>query len=426
MISVRDEDFSRITDLLKQSTIHEQEDREYIDKLNNQKFDIDYLQFQTPQKHSGNQSLRNTTFQRGQQPKTRAKTWGIPYFSRSQKENENPEADGLNNEPLKPRDAGERAATLNLPNENTVRGVSGRFPKFTLNNTSQARTSTSEKDLPSRVLDESLLRNDLEHRQMQKVIKTITDQLTANNQQLDTLRASTIKDSERAQELKSQVLQLARLLSTALEERRDAIEYAFVKDQEALDLRTQLSRERRKNIKLMDMLLELQRRDSTTSHRNTASRPDSKDDAADTTITTNFLPPKQQPDIYDFNYYMRNKNKDKNSMERKPLNDLFDSLPMSRDLNKRPVPQEFDREKVQTYLNMLRRQAYEIQLRYGDSRPLTSIMDALDNAPNSRYRSAYLTLANILQHQLILLRLPDTTQVTTFIQTIESLLSMIP
>ncbi|KAF5092367.1 hypothetical protein D0Z00_004616 [Geotrichum galactomycetum] len=85
----------------------------------------------------------------------------------------------------------------------------------------------------------------------------------------------------------------------------------------------------------------------------------------------------------------------------------------------------FDRDQAYAILKTLRRQAYELQLRYGDSKPMTAVTDALDRAPSSRHRTDYAPLAATLQQQLILLQLPETPQVAGFIAKIRDLLAMI-
>jgi hypothetical protein len=430
------------------------------------------------------------------------------------------------------------------PNESTFRGLPGRFPK------SMSETHKDEDDpfvSTKNILEDASFLNydnalgdnydlnfhgntkntDLKFKQFQKrpatpgparrqtnspavdektqaLFQTIADQLLENNKNLAHLKQNTSLQKQEFLlqniELREQVAECAQLLKIALEERQNAVDYAYEKDQECLALKTQLAEERRKNIRLMELAMQTQ---------NPAM-------GATTTTTTNENYDFTRRRLYNFsNFDANNNNKinndnNVNGTERLGANRPFNNstrgeLPnnprqpaytfkrstkpastleepfgqagtvqsrysnnSNRDLhNTRPTSlfrqrtttesaevgdrrtnrdrlsayqprgasthsmgngrdsTTFDRDHAYRILKALRRQAYELQLRYGDSKPMTAVTDALDRAPSSRHQTDYASLAATLQQQLILLQLPETPQVAGFIAKIRELLAMI-
>lgn len=185
---------------------------------------------------------------------------------------------------------------------------------------------------------------------MKKFVNGIMNQLLENNQQLSTLRTVTKKDFEKTEELKQQMAQCVRLLTTALEERREALEFAYMKDQENSLLKAQLSEERRKNIKLMKVVLE-------AKGKKTQAEP------------------------------------------------------------------SFDRDKVQSIITALGKLARDPVLRY--SRPIQTMASSLRRAPRSQRIEDYAELKSTLQHQLILLKLPESKELDAFLTQVKNLLALI-
>lgn len=561
-VAVKEEDFSRITDLLKASnnttSFNEQElhdllrdeeaqqqrDGYYHNKATNDRRAF----FETPQKQlfgariggilktpgTANNRQKNVSFAPGNTQ------FSNPLYSSSLE-------NSVLNPPLHQQQQQEEARppiTPLKPNESTFRGLPGRFPK------SMSGINKDEDDpfvSTKNILDDASFLNhdnalggnynfnihdnkrntDLKLNPFQKrpatpgparrktsspavdektqaLFQTIANQLLENNKNLAHLKQNTSLQKQEFLlqniELREQVAECAQLLKTALEERQNAVDYAYEKDQECLALKTQLAEERRKNIRLMEVVMQTQ---------NPAT-------GATTTTTTN--------ENYDFarrrpytfsNFDANNKiNNDKNVLGTEKLgynrpfnNPTRSELPTNprqpaytfkrstkpastleepfgrastvqshyannndRDIpNTRPTslfrsqttgsaevgandyrrtnrdrlsayqlrgasthPMEigrdsttFDRDQAYAILKTLRRQAYELQLRYGDSKPMTAITDALDRAPSSRHRTDYAPLTTTLQQQLILLQLPETPQVAGFIAKIRELLAMI-
>lgn len=426
------------------------------------------------------------------------------------------------------------------PNESTFRGLPGRFPKSMseahkinddddpfvstknilddasfldkderlehkydfgyvadFNNTGfksnrfQKRPATpSSKPGPTRQQTDSVVTDE----KTQLLLQTITDQLLENNKNLAHLKqnSSTQKQEFLLQniELREQVAECARLLKEALEERQNAVDYAYEKDQECITLKAQLAQERRKNIRLMEVVMQTQGTSTTTTNENydfTRRRPykfsttNTNDNAnahepnilGSNRLFNNFTrgePPNNskqpsytfkrstrpastipnlasQPNTTQRHYANKIENQNirpkslfgQSRTTTSGIGDVYSYRQTNRDrfstYQSRGAGNNaegssrgtttFDRDQVYSILKTLRRQAYELQLRYGDSKSMTTITDALDRAPSSRYQADYASLAATLQQQLILLQLPETPQVAGFIAKIRELLEII-
>lgn len=236
------------------------------------------------------------------------------------------------------------------PNESTFRGIPGRFPASPWVAKENVPPETLERDhYATTASGKSHSRPEVNN--MKKLVNSITAELLENNQQLSTLRKATKQDFDKTEKLKSQMAECVRLLTTALEERREALDFAYAKDQENSDLKAQLSEERRKNIKLMKAMME------------TRGQP----------------------------------------------------LP--------PMKQKFDVDRVEALIMSLGKQTKEPALRY--NRTIQSMATALRRAPRSHRVEDYAELKSTLQRQLVLLNLPDSKQLTAFLNELDTLLDLI-
>lgn len=560
--AVREEDFSRITDLLKASnnttSLNDQELRDLLRDEEAQQqngFYNDNLHdrrafFQTPQKQLFNAragGILKTPGTANNRPKNVSFAPGNTQFSNplysSSLENSvlNPQPP-LQSQKEEEKERLRPPVTPLKPNESTFRGLPGRFPKSTSeahkinddddpfvstknilddasfldkddrlehqydfgyvadpNNTGfkfnrfQKRPATpSSKPGPTRQQADSVVTDE----KTQLLLQTITDQLLENNKNLAHLKqnSSTQKQEFLLQniELREQVAECARLLKEALEERQNAVDYAYEKDQECLALKAQLAQERRKNIRLMEVVMQTQGTSAMTTNENydftrrrpynfsttntndnanapetnilgsnrlfnkfTRGEPSNSSKQPAYTFKRSTRPASAMPDLVSQpntiqNHYansnkIESQNTRPNSLFGQPRTtnsgggDVYSYRQTNRDRFSAYQPRgagtnaegrsrgtaAFDRDQVYSILKTLRRQAYELQLRYGDSKSMTTITDALDRAPSSRYQADYASLAATLQQQLILLQLPDTPQVAGFIAKIRELLNMI-
>lgn len=333
---VKEEDFSRITDILKGNSVNI-DDKQYDEILTTPRKQL----FSTFPPLRGEKGGILKTPGTASKPKNVSFAPGNTHFSAGFNYSEDATPDSFQAQARPP-------ITPLQPNESTFRGMPGRFPSPWVKTKLANESDLTEA---SQILPPTAMPSAAEE-DMKVLVDKITVQLLENNQQLNNLRKATKKDMDKTDELKQQLAQCARLLSTALEERRDALEFAYVKDQENISLRALLSEERRKNIKLMKVVL--------------ASKGESIQD---------------QP--------------------------------------------TFDRDKVLASLDRLNLLSNDISARYANSKHILAITDALLQAPRTRRKSDYAEVKSVIQHQLILLKLPDSPELSRFLQYLKSFLDLI-
>lgn len=333
---MKEEDFSRITDILKGNSVNI-DDKQYDEFLTTTPRKQLFSTFPALRGEKGGILKTPGT---ASKPKNVSFAPGNTHFSAGFNYSEDATPESLQAQARPP-------ITPLQPNESTFRGMPGRFPSPWVKTKLVNDTDLTEA---SQILPRAM--PSAAEEDMKVLVDKITVQLLENNQQLNNLRKVTKKDMDKTDELKQQLAQCARLLSTALEERRDALEFAYVKDQENISLRALLSEERRKNIKLMKVVL--------------ASKGESIED---------------QP--------------------------------------------TFDRDKVLASLDRLNLLSNDISARYANSKPILAITDALLQAPRTRRKTDYAELKALIQHQLILLKLPDSPELSRFLQHLKSFLDLI-
>lgn len=349
---VKEEDFSRITDILKGNIVADQE------IPNNRE---EFLATPPPKQLFYTYPANRVGILKT--PGTSSKPKNVSFAPGNMHYSQEVTADSYNTnsnaiplaEPITPLQV----------NESTFRGIPGRFPSPWVkpeNNTTPDEAPTSNI-LPTNNSDNNAAASVDD---MKILVNKISKQLLENNHQLNNLRKAAKKDLDKSDELKQQLAQCARLLTTALEERKEALKFAYSKDQECLILKAQLSEERRKNIKLMRVVL------------------DGKGNS---------------------------QGQSKEKVESESLDDSW-----------------VDHEKVLTAIQNLVRLSRDIRNRYGsNNKPILVITESLASTPKSSgLKKDYVDLKRTLQNQLtFLMKLPDSSQLTTFIQQVKKLISLL-